>query len=85
MSCRFTGSNGTAWPEMVSLRPHQPDGFDANHIHYGVREFGMSAIMNGMQLHQGFRVFGGTFLAFMIMRAQIVCINACACYLYLHA
>jgi transketolase len=35
-----------------------------NYIHYGVREFGMSAIMNGMNLHGGVRPFGGTFLMF---------------------
>ncbi len=63
-SADLTGSNGTAWPGMKSLSPHNTHGFDANYIHYGVREFGMSAIMNGLQLHGGFRVFGGTFLAF---------------------
>jgi transketolase len=35
-----------------------------NYIHYGVREFGMAAIMNGLVLHGGFRPFGGTFLMF---------------------
>jgi len=63
-SADLTGSNGTAWPAMKSLQPHEPNGFAANYIHYGVREFGMSAIMNGLQLHGGFRVFAGTFLAF---------------------
>jgi transketolase len=63
-SADLTGSNGTAWPAMKSLNPHEPNGFDANYIHYGVREFGMSAIMNGLQLHGGFRTFGGTFLTF---------------------
>lgn len=63
-SADLTGSNGTAWSAMKSLQPHSADGFDANYIHYGVREFGMSAIMNGLQLHGGYRVFGGTFLAF---------------------
>jgi transketolase len=63
-SADLTASNGTAWPAMQPLKPHDEHGFDANYIHYGVREFGMSAIMNGLQLHGGFRVFGGTFLAF---------------------
>jgi transketolase len=35
-----------------------------NYIHYGVREFGMAAIMNGLVLHGGFRPYGGTFLMF---------------------
>ena len=36
-----------------------------NYLHYGVREFGMGAIMNGLALHGGLRPFGGTFLVFM--------------------
>ena len=43
-SADLTGSNGTAWPQMKTLAPHEKDGFNANYIHYGVREFGMSAI-----------------------------------------
>jgi len=59
-SADLTGSNLTDW------RGHRPlvgDGC-GNHVHYGVREFGMAAIMNGVALHGGFRPFGGTFLAF---------------------
>ena len=41
------------------------DGADGNYIYYGVREFGMSAIMNGIALHGGFIPYGGTFLIFM--------------------
>ena len=41
-----------------------PNDFSGNYIHYGVREFGMSAIMNGLALHGGFIPFGGTFLTF---------------------
>ncbi len=41
------------------------DDAHANYLHYGVREFGMSAIMNGMALHGGFLPYGGTFLIFM--------------------
>ena len=60
-SADLTGSNLTQWTGSVSL---MPDVFDANYIHYGVREFGMSAIMNGMALYGGFIPFGGTFLTF---------------------
>lgn len=46
--------------------------FDGNYIHYGVREFAMGAIMNGMALHKGFILFGGTFLVFSdYMRSAI--------------
>lgn len=41
------------------------DDFEGNYLHYGVREFGMSAIMNGMALHGGFIPYGATFLVFM--------------------
>lgn len=60
-SADLTGSNCTKWKAATSL---MPDNFLANYIHYGVREFGMSAIMNGVVLHGGFKVFGGTFLTF---------------------
>ena len=40
------------------------DAFTGRNLHFGVRETGMGAIMNGMQLHGGFRVFGATFLVF---------------------
>ncbi|TOL26651.1 transketolase, partial [Vibrio parahaemolyticus] len=39
--------------------------FSGNYIHYGVREFGMTAIMNGIALHGGFVPYGATFLMFM--------------------
>lgn len=41
------------------------DDASGNYIHYGVREFGMSAIMNGVYLHGGFKPYGATFLMFM--------------------
>jgi transketolase len=41
------------------------DDASGNYVHYGVREFGMSAIMNGIQLHGGFKPYGATFLMFM--------------------
>ena len=58
-SADLTGSNLTNWKGCVSLTK---DG--GNYISYGVREFGMAAIMNGICLHGGFRPFGGTFLVF---------------------
>ncbi|MEJ8815661.1 transketolase [Variovorax ureilyticus] len=59
-SADLTGSNLTDW---AGHRPLLAKG-TGNHIHYGVREFGMAAVMNGIALHGGFRPFGGTFLAF---------------------
>ncbi len=59
-SADLTGSNLTNWKECVAVRSGQP----GNHINYGVREFGMSAIINGIALHGGFLPFGATFLTF---------------------
>ena len=59
-SADLTGSNLTNWKECIALRADQP----GNHINYGVREFGMSAIMNGIALHGGYLPFGATFLTF---------------------
>jgi transketolase len=59
-SADLTGSNLTNWPGCHSL--HRNAG--GNYISYGVREFGMSHIMNGMALHGGLFPFGGTFLMF---------------------
>ena len=50
------------WSGSKSLTPESAAG---NYIHYGVREFGMSAIMNGIALHGGFIPYGATFLMFM--------------------
>ncbi len=60
-SADLTGSNNTDWS---GSRPISRDNFNGNYIHYGVREFGMSAIMNGLALHGGFIPYGGTFLVF---------------------
>ena len=60
-SADLTPSNGTLRKDSVTLLPESPAG---NYIHYGVREFGMSAIMNGMSAHGGFIPYGGTFLTF---------------------
>ena len=59
-SADLTGSNLTNWSTSIALRINQW----GNHINYGVREFGMSAIMNGITLHGGYIPFGGTFLTF---------------------
>jgi transketolase len=59
-SADLTGSNLTNWSACKPVRANQW----GNHINYGVREFGMSAIMNGMALHGGYIPFGGTFLTF---------------------
>jgi transketolase len=59
-SADLTGSNLTNWKESIALRSGKP----GNHINYGVREFGMSAIMNGITLHGGYIPFGATFLTF---------------------
>lgn len=60
-SADLTGSNNTKWREAIVVSPNSISG---NYIHYGVREFGMAAIMNGLALHGGFIPFGGTFLVF---------------------
>jgi len=54
-------SNMTEWS---TYRPMRADKPNANYVNYGVREFGMSAIMNGIALHGGFIPFGATFLMF---------------------
>jgi len=60
-SADLTGSNLTNWKGVQSFSKTTPQG---QYIHYGVREFGMSAIMNGMALYGGLIPFGGTFLTF---------------------
>jgi transketolase len=63
-SADLTGSNLTNWPKCVAVR-RNADGFTAgNHINWGVREFGMSAALNGVALHGGYIPFGATFLTF---------------------
>ena len=60
-SADLAGSNLTFVGESVAMRH---DIADANYINYGVREFGMTAIMNGISLHGGFVAYGATFLMF---------------------
>jgi transketolase len=60
-SADLTGSVNTRRKDSVDLTV---DNFKANYVYYGVREFGMTAIMNGITQHGGFRPYGGTFLVF---------------------
>jgi len=60
-SADLAPSNNTKWPDAVAFSPDTPAG---NYMHWGVREFGMSAAMNGMTLHGGVIPFGATFLMF---------------------
>ena len=60
-SADLTGSNLTDTPSTPSFDPATAAG---NYLHYGVREFGMAALMNGMALHGGVIPYGGTFLVF---------------------
>lgn len=60
-SADLTGSNLTLWSGSKAINNNCLDG---NYIYYGVREFGMSAIMNGIAGHGGFIPYGGTFLTF---------------------
>lgn len=61
-SADLASSNLTLWSGSKPIRANIVDG---NYINYGVREFGMSAIMNGVALHGGFIPYGATFLMFM--------------------
>lgn len=61
-SADLTPSNLTNWSGSKDVTNANPDG---NYIHYGVREFGMFAVMTGMSLHGGFIPYGGTFLVFV--------------------
>ncbi len=60
-SADLTGSNLTNWADS---KPISKDDAAGNYIYFGVREFGMSAILNGIALHGGFIPYGGTFLMF---------------------
>ncbi len=61
-SADLAGSNLTIWSGSKDI---SGDNADGNYIYYGVREFGMSAMMNGIALHGGFVNYGATFLMFM--------------------
>ena len=60
-SADLTVSNNTNWSKTKAIT-HK--NFQGNYLHYGVREFGMSAMMTGLALHGGFIPYGGTFLVF---------------------
>ncbi|WP_371587937.1 transketolase [Pseudoruegeria sp. SK021] len=60
-SADLTGSNNT---KTADLGIHLPESRDGRYIHYGIREHGMAAAMNGMALHGGLRAYGGTFMCF---------------------
>ena len=60
-SADLTGSNNTDWKGCKVLTRENP----GNYLHYGVREFGMTALTNGVALHGGFVAFSATFLMFM--------------------
>ena len=60
-SADLSGSNNTFRKDSVAVTP---GNFAGNYVNYGVREFAMTAIMNGMALHGGFRPYAGTFLTF---------------------
>ncbi|MDX1626253.1 MAG: transketolase [Wenzhouxiangellaceae bacterium] len=60
-SADLTGSNNTNWSGSVDIMESPADG---NYIYYGVREFGMTAIASGLDLHGGFVPYTGTFLVF---------------------
>ncbi|MCP5162674.1 MAG: transketolase [Hahellaceae bacterium] len=61
-SADLAGSNLTLWKDSKGITREDASG---NYLFYGVREFGMSAIMNGIALHGGFIPYGATFLIFM--------------------
>ncbi|WP_417438367.1 transketolase [Idiomarina sp.] len=61
-SADLAGSNLTLWNNAKGITADDASG---NYVFYGVREFGMSAIMNGVTLHGGFKAYGATFLMFM--------------------
>jgi len=61
-SADLTGSNMTKWSGSVVVNAENANG---NYISWGVREFGMAAMMNGMVLHGGLKVYSATFLMFM--------------------
>jgi transketolase len=72
-SADLSGSNLTFHQHSKGITPEDIDG---NYIYYGVREFGMSAIMNGLALHGGFIPYGGTFLVFLDYARNAVRLSA---------
>jgi len=60
-SADLAGSNYTIWSGSKGVTAEEADG---NYLYFGVREFGMSAVLNGIALHGGFKAYGATFLVF---------------------
>jgi len=60
-SADLTGSNNT---KTKGMTPVKPGDYSGNYMHYGIREHGMAAAMNGIALHGGLKPYGGTFLVF---------------------
>lgn len=60
-SADLAGSNYTIWSDSKGITPNDASG---NYVYFGVREFAMAAISNGIALHGGFKAYGGTFLVF---------------------
>lgn len=75
-SADLSESNATTHKNMLSILPQHLHG---NYIHYGVREFGMCAIMNGIALHGGFIPYGGTFLTFIDYARNALRMSAMMC------
>ena len=72
-SADLTGSNLTMH---TNSKPITPENADGNYVFYGVREFGMAAIMNGVALHKGWIPYGGTFLVFLDYARNAVRLSA---------
>ena len=71
-SADLAGSNLTLWPDAKGIESDAA----GNYIYYGVREFGMSGIMNGISLHSGFINYGATFMMFMEYACNAVRMSA---------
>lgn len=72
-SADLTGSNNTDWSGSKAISAHD---FSGNYLYYGVREFAMAAIMNGLAVHGGFIPYGGTFLVFVDYARNAVRLSA---------
>ena len=72
-SADLSESNLTLWSGSKRITKQEPDG---NYLAYGVREFGMCAMMNGIALHGGFIPYGGTFLTFIDYARNAVRLSA---------
>jgi transketolase len=78
-SADLTPSNNTQFKNAVTITP---ENFAGNYMHYGVREFGMTAALSGVALHSGFVPYGGTFLVFSDYARNAVRL---ACLMHVHS